>query len=52
MAKAVISMQAFREKFGDVPADEMGARLQELVTQFLHEGMALEKKREPAGIKN
>jgi len=47
MAKAVIPMHAFRDKFGDVPAEEMSARLQDLVTQFLHEGAAVvEKKRE------
>jgi nanoRNase/pAp phosphatase (c-di-AMP/oligoRNAs hydrolase) len=37
MAKAVVPMQAFREKFGDIQADEIGARLHELVSQFLHE---------------
>src|SRR5688572_7058997 len=37
MAKAIVPMQAFREKFGDVQADEIGARLHELVSQFLHE---------------
>jgi len=48
MAKAVVPMQAFREKFGDPgsPGD-IGARLQELVTEFLHESQAVEKKREP-----
>jgi nanoRNase/pAp phosphatase (c-di-AMP/oligoRNAs hydrolase) len=52
MAKAVIPMSAFREKFGDLIGDEIGARLQELVGQFLHEAVAVEKKRETAGIKN
>ncbi|HVD93288.1 MAG TPA: DHH family phosphoesterase, partial [Vicinamibacterales bacterium] len=47
MAKAVVPMRAFREKFGDLIADDIGPRLQELVTQFLHE-----EKRETAGIKN
>ena len=52
MAKAVIPMRAFREKFGDLTADNIGPKLQELVTQFLHEAPAVEKKRETAGIKN
>src|SRR5438105_15440236 len=52
MAKAIVPMAAFREKFGDPTADEVGVRLQELVTQFLHEAQAPEKKREPAGIRN
>src|SRR5436190_6689041 len=52
MAKAVVPMRAFREKFGDLNGDEMGARLQELVSQFLHEVPAAEKKREPAGVKS
>ncbi len=37
MAKAVVPMRAFRGKFGDLNGDEIGARLQELVGQFLHE---------------
>ncbi len=53
MAKAVVPIAAFREKFGELMADEVGVRLHELVSQFLHEGTTVvEKKREPAGIKN
>src|SRR5437763_2425824 len=51
MAKAVVPMRAFREKFGDLTGEEIGARLQELVGQFLHEIPGAEKKREPAGVK-
>lgn len=47
MAKAVVPMRAFREKFGDVNGDEIGVRLQELVTEFLHDAQIAEKKREP-----
>ena len=47
MAKAVVPMRAFREKFGDLQATEITARLHELVEQFLHEGAAVERKREP-----
>jgi nanoRNase/pAp phosphatase (c-di-AMP/oligoRNAs hydrolase) len=54
MAKAVVPMRAFREKFGDLGGEEIGMRLQAMVHDFLqHEHPAApEKKREPAGIKN
>jgi nanoRNase/pAp phosphatase (c-di-AMP/oligoRNAs hydrolase) len=54
MAKAVVPMRAFREKFGDLAGDDIGVRLQAMVHEFLqHEhAAAVEKKREPAGIKN
>jgi nanoRNase/pAp phosphatase (c-di-AMP/oligoRNAs hydrolase) len=52
MAKAVVPMRAFREKFGIVDTDNIGAKLQELVGHFLHEqAVAPEKKREPAVAK-
>ena len=35
MAKAVVPMRAFREKFGDIGSEEIGARLRELVQEFL-----------------
>ena len=35
MAKAVVPMRAFREKFGDLDSDAIGARLRELVHEFL-----------------
>jgi nanoRNase/pAp phosphatase (c-di-AMP/oligoRNAs hydrolase) len=35
MAKAVIPMRAFREKFGDLSGDEMTARLHDFVNDFL-----------------
>jgi nanoRNase/pAp phosphatase (c-di-AMP/oligoRNAs hydrolase) len=43
MAKAVIPMRAFRQKFGDLSAEAIGAKLQELASQFLHE-VPVEKK--------
>jgi nanoRNase/pAp phosphatase (c-di-AMP/oligoRNAs hydrolase) len=53
MAKAVVPMPAFREKFGDLSGEAIGAKLQELVHEFLtHDVQPAEKKREPAGIKN
>jgi nanoRNase/pAp phosphatase (c-di-AMP/oligoRNAs hydrolase) len=35
MAKAVVPMRAFRDKFGDLNGDEINAKLQFLVTEFL-----------------
>src|SRR4051794_672430 len=52
MAKAVVPMRAFRDKFHAPEPDDIGARLQELVAQFLHEPVAQDKKRETAGIRN
>ncbi len=52
MAKAVVPMHAFREKFGDLNAQAITTRLHELVAQFLHDVPAAEKKPETAGIKN
>jgi nanoRNase/pAp phosphatase (c-di-AMP/oligoRNAs hydrolase) len=37
MAKAVVPMRNFREKFGELSGDEFGARLKELVMHFLHD---------------
>src|SRR5713226_777555 len=47
MAKALVPMRAFQEKFGDVEAGEIVPRLHELVAQFLHDSPVVEKKREP-----
>ena len=44
MAKAVVPMRAFREKFGDLPMDAIGPRLQDLVSQFLQHETPIEKK--------
>ena len=35
MAKAVVPMRAFREKFGDLSGEDIGTRLRELVHEFL-----------------
>jgi nanoRNase/pAp phosphatase (c-di-AMP/oligoRNAs hydrolase) len=51
MAKAVVPMRAFREKFGELSSDDVGRRLQDLVAQFLHEAPVVEKRRETAGVK-
>jgi nanoRNase/pAp phosphatase (c-di-AMP/oligoRNAs hydrolase) len=50
MAKAVVPMRAFREKFGDLDAEQIAPKLHELVAHFLHESAATaEKKREALG---
>ncbi|MGH8185090.1 MAG: DHH family phosphoesterase, partial [Steroidobacteraceae bacterium] len=46
MAKAVVPMRAFREKFGEIDADHFAERILELMTQFLHEHQPGDKKRE------
>ena len=52
MAKAVVPMREFREKFGDLDAAGMTALLHDLMTQFLHDLVPAEKKPETAGVKN
>jgi nanoRNase/pAp phosphatase (c-di-AMP/oligoRNAs hydrolase) len=48
MAKAVVPIERFREKFGDLHGPQITARIAEMAEQFLHEAAA-EKKREPVG---
>jgi len=53
MAKAVVPMRAFRDKFGELAGDDIGVRLQAFIHDFLHhDAPAGEKKQEPAAIKN
>ena len=53
MAKAVVPMRAFREKYGDLSGEDICRKLKEFAHEFVaHEAPAHEKKREPAGIKN
>jgi nanoRNase/pAp phosphatase (c-di-AMP/oligoRNAs hydrolase) len=47
MAKAVVPIERFREKFGNLTATELTARIADMAEQFLHEA-APEKKREVA----
>ena len=46
MAKAVVPLDRFRQKFGDLTGPAITARIAEMAEQFLHEP-ATEKKREP-----
>jgi nanoRNase/pAp phosphatase (c-di-AMP/oligoRNAs hydrolase) len=45
MAKAVVPVEKFRQKFGDLQASEITARIAEMAEQFLREA-ATEKKKE------
>jgi len=47
MAKAIVPMRAFREKFGDLNADGITAKLRELAAEFLHEAPKEMKRQEP-----
>src|SRR4051812_17588869 len=46
MAKAVVPVEKFRQKFGELQASEITARIAEMAEQFLREP-ATEKKKEP-----
>lgn len=46
MAKAVVPLRAFREKYGEPDAEQFPERILELMTQFLHEHQPGERKRE------
>jgi nanoRNase/pAp phosphatase (c-di-AMP/oligoRNAs hydrolase) len=47
MAKAVIPVRAFEEKFGPIEPETVSARLHEVMTQFLHDAaIAPDKRRE------
>ena len=51
MAKAVVPIHKFADKFGAIDPVRLGTLIRSLVTQFLHEA-ALEKgKKEPVGAK-
>ena len=52
MAKAVVPVKAFNQKFGELSPGETSVQLQELITQFLHEApnSAPDKKREPVKL--
>jgi nanoRNase/pAp phosphatase (c-di-AMP/oligoRNAs hydrolase) len=47
MAKAVVPLHAFLEKFEIVDPGDICARLQEMAAQFLHETAPADRKREP-----
>jgi nanoRNase/pAp phosphatase (c-di-AMP/oligoRNAs hydrolase) len=48
MAKAVMPMSAFRQRFGNLQSDELNEKVLDLALQFLHEHAPAERRREPA----
>src|SRR3954447_1535385 len=53
MAKAVVPLHAFRDKIGDIPAEQFSAKLQEFAHEFLaHDSAIPDKRKEPAAIKS
>ena len=44
MAKAVVPLHAFREKFGNLPAEAFTERVLSMALEFLHEHQASEKR--------
>jgi nanoRNase/pAp phosphatase (c-di-AMP/oligoRNAs hydrolase) len=49
MAKAIVPIDAFRSRFGNLNDREMTNKIHELISQFLHETSAPEKKKEQVG---
>ncbi len=50
MAKAVVPLQAFMEKYRPLGEGQINDKIKELVLQFLHDHGTAEKKKEPARI--
>jgi nanoRNase/pAp phosphatase (c-di-AMP/oligoRNAs hydrolase) len=48
MAKAVMPIAAFRQRFGNLQGDELNDKVLDLALQFLHEHAPAERRREPA----
>ena len=48
MAKAVIPLKAFREKFGELTDEALSVRLQQLVFEFLADGTPMPERRKEA----
>jgi nanoRNase/pAp phosphatase (c-di-AMP/oligoRNAs hydrolase) len=51
MAKAVVPMRAFREKFGELAGEDIGVRLQAFIHDFLHHDVPADKKPEAPALK-
>jgi nanoRNase/pAp phosphatase (c-di-AMP/oligoRNAs hydrolase) len=50
MAKAVVPMAAFRQRFGNLQATALNDKVLELALQFLHEHAPADRRREPAPV--
>src|SRR4029077_5141971 len=51
MAKAVVPLRAFREKFGELAGDDIGARLQAFIHEFRQHERTPDKKHETPALK-
>jgi nanoRNase/pAp phosphatase (c-di-AMP/oligoRNAs hydrolase) len=49
MAKAVVPLEAFRERFGNIDERRMTETMIDLLQDFLHEALEEKKKKEPVG---
>jgi nanoRNase/pAp phosphatase (c-di-AMP/oligoRNAs hydrolase) len=47
MAKAIVPMDAFRARFGDLNDKQMTDKIHELISHFLHDSGTADKKKEP-----
>jgi nanoRNase/pAp phosphatase (c-di-AMP/oligoRNAs hydrolase) len=47
MAKAVVPLAAFRQKFGNLTGAEVSEKIQDLALQFIHEHQPGERRKEP-----
>jgi nanoRNase/pAp phosphatase (c-di-AMP/oligoRNAs hydrolase) len=52
MAKAVVPMSAFRQRFGNLQGAEVNQRILDLALQFLHEHGTADKKKEPVSSRS
>lgn len=52
MAKAIVPMETFRERFGNLQAAEINRKILELTLQFIHEHAPAEKRRESAASRS
>ncbi|MBI1875136.1 MAG: DHH family phosphoesterase [Acidobacteria bacterium] len=50
MAKAVVPLHAFRDKFGDLTGTEINDKILQFALQFLHEHIPAERRKEPVRI--
>ncbi|MBI3262795.1 MAG: DHH family phosphoesterase [Acidobacteria bacterium] len=50
MAKAVVPLHAFRDKFGDLTGAEINDKILQFALQFLHEHIPAERRKEPVRI--
>jgi nanoRNase/pAp phosphatase (c-di-AMP/oligoRNAs hydrolase) len=52
LAKAVVPMARFREKYGNLSGPEVAAKIRDLALHFLHEGSAPDRRRDRAFVES